>query len=306
MEERARKRRGGEEERKEKRIASSNTNQMTRSSEEYLRKISKCMNELKQTITDDTRTAKAIKTYANQKTEEMIQLIIQMNNEMQDERQEMQNERQEMQDERQKMQDERQKMQDERQKMQDEIQEMQNKLIKEESRSARLQSAVHILKEEIRSTPTYTSVTKSSKQVQRTICNASKKHVLFVQNNNKDKTSKEIKDELTNKINPKTDKIKIKAIRQTRANSIIMEFDTRSDLQKFKDHPKFTTLKIEEPRKRKPLMIIYDVDSSLTASELKESIKHQNLDELSIEREDIIIPRFKTGPRDKPTVHWVI
>jgi hypothetical protein len=41
-------------------------------------------------------------------------------------------------------------------------------------------------------------------------------------------------------------------------------------------------------------MIIYDVDSSLTASELKESIKHQNLDELSIEREDIIIPRFKT------------
>jgi len=99
------------------------------------------------------RYAKAIKTYANQKTEEMIQLITQMNNEMQ-------NERQEMQDERQEMQDERQKMQDERQKMQDEIQEMQNKLIKEEGRSAGLQSAVHMLKEEIRSTPTYASVTK--------------------------------------------------------------------------------------------------------------------------------------------------
>ncbi|KAH0947252.1 hypothetical protein HN011_007648 [Eciton burchellii] len=134
MERRARKRRGGEEEREEKRIASSNTNQMTRSSEEYLRKISKCMNELKQTITDDTRTAKAIKTYANQKTEEVIQLITQMNNEMQDE-------------------------------MQDERQEMQNKLIKEEGRSAGLQSAVHVQKEEIRSTPTYASITKSSKQV---------------------------------------------------------------------------------------------------------------------------------------------
>jgi hypothetical protein len=84
-----------------------------------------------------------------------------------------------------------------------------------------------------------------------------------------------------------------------------MEFDTRSDLQKFKDHPKLTSLKIEEPKKRNPLMIIYDVDSSLTANELKESIKQQNLDELSIEEEDII-PRFKTGPRDKPTVHWVI
>jgi hypothetical protein len=53
-------------------------------------------------------------------------------------------------------------------------------------------------------------------------------------------------------------------------------------------------------------MIIYDVDSSMTASDLKESIKQQNLDELSIEGEDTIIPRFKTGPRDKPTVHWVI
>jgi hypothetical protein len=163
-----------------------------------------------------------------------------------------------------------------------------------------------MLKEEIRSTPTYASVTKSSKQAQRTICNTPKKHILFVQSNNKDKISKEIKDKLKNKINPKTDKIKIKGIRQTRANSIIMEFDTRSDLEKFKDHPKLTTLKIEEPRKRNPLIIIYDVDSSLTASELKESIKHQNLDELSIEGEDIIIPRFKTGPRDKPTVHWVV
>jgi hypothetical protein len=46
-----------------------------------------------------------------------------------------------------------------------------------------------------------------------------------------------------------------------------MEFDTRSDLEKFKDHPKLITLtlKIEEPKKRNPLMIIYDVDSSMTA-----------------------------------------
>jgi uncharacterized coiled-coil protein SlyX len=213
------------------------------------------------------RAAKATKTHANQKTEEMMQLITQMKNEMQ--------------------------------KMQNEMRKMQNKLTKEEGRSAGL----HTLKEEIRSTPTYASVTRSSKQAQRTTYNAPKKHVLFVQSNNKEKTSKEIKNELVNKINPKTDKIKIKGIRQTKANSIIMEFDTRSDLQKFKDHPKLTSLKIEELKKRNPLMIIYDVDSSLTANELKESIKQQNLDELSIEGENIIIPRFKTGPRDKPTVH---
>jgi len=34
-----------------------------------------------------------------------------------------------------------------------------------------------------------------------------------------------------------------------------MEFDTRSDLQKFKDHPKLVSLKIEEPRKRNLLTV---------------------------------------------------
>jgi len=45
------------------------------------------------------------------------------------------------------------------------------------------------------------------------------------------------------------------------------------------------------------------VDNSLTSSELKENIVQQNLeDELPIEEGDII-PKFKTGSRDKPTVH---
>jgi hypothetical protein len=106
-------------------------------------------------------------------------------------------------------------------------------------------------------------------------------------------------------MNPRTDKIKIKEIRQRRTNSVVMEFDTRNDLQKFKEHPKLVSLKIEEPKKRNPLMILYDVDSELTASELKENIIQQNLYEHPVEEKDIA-PRFKTGPRDKPTVHWVI
>jgi len=60
-----------------------------------------------------------------------------------------------------------------------------------------------------------------------------------------------------------------------RTNSVVMEFDTRSDIkhiQKFKNHPQLISLKIEEPKKRDPFMILYDVDSSLTASELKENI----------------------------------
>jgi len=128
----------------------------------------------------------------------------------------------------------------------------------------------------------------------------------LLQSNKKEKTSKEIKDELVNKVNPKNENIKIKGIGQTKTNSIVMESDTRSDLQKFKEHSKLVSLEIEEPNKRNLLMILYvDIDSLLTANELKENIKQQNLDELSIEEEDIV-PRFKTGSREKPTIHWII
>jgi len=61
------------------------------------------------------------------------------------------------------------------------------------------------------------------------------------------KTSKNIKEKMIYKVTPKVDKIKINDMRQTKANSIVMEFDTRSDLQKFKDHPKLEMLQIEEP-----------------------------------------------------------
>ncbi|KAH0944561.1 hypothetical protein HN011_011577 [Eciton burchellii] len=178
---------------------------------------------------------------------------------------------------------------------------------RKQGKSEGLQSALLVLKKDIRSTPTYASVARSPPQAQRTqrTCNGPKKHVLFVQSSNKEKSSRDVKEELMNKVNPRTDKIKIKGIRQTKTNSVVMEFDTQDDLQKFKEHPKLVSLKIEEPKKRNPLMILYDVDSSLIASELKENIIQQNLHEYPVGEEDII-PRFKTGPRKKPTVHWII
>jgi len=41
------------------------------------------------------------------------------------------------------------------------------------------------------------------------------------------------------------------------------------------------------------------MDTSVTASKLKENIVQWNL-------ENDIIPRFKIGLKDKPTVHWVM
>jgi hypothetical protein len=39
----------------------------------------------------------------------------------------------------------------------------------------------------------------------RSAYNAPKKHIVFVESNNKEKSSKDIKEELINKVNPRTD-----------------------------------------------------------------------------------------------------
>jgi hypothetical protein len=75
-----------------------------------------------------------------------------------------------------------------------------------------------------------------------------------------------------NKINLRTDKVKIKDVRQTKAKSVIMEFEMRGDLQKFKDHQKLKTLYMEKSKKRNSLLILYNVDSSLTAYKLTANI----------------------------------
>jgi len=71
--------------------------------------------------------------------------------------------------------------------------------------------------------------------------------------------SKDIKEKLINKMNPRTYKIKIKGMKQMKAKSIVMKFESSSDLQKLKGHPKLESLQIEEAKKRNSLLILYDV-----------------------------------------------
>jgi len=54
--------------------------------------------------------------------------------------------------------------------------------------------------------PMYVRIEKLSAQIYST----PKRHIFFVQSNDKEKTSKDIKEELINKVNLRTDKIKIK------------------------------------------------------------------------------------------------
>ncbi|KAG5867378.1 hypothetical protein JTB14_008494 [Gonioctena quinquepunctata] len=66
------------------------------------------------------------------------------------------------------------------------------------------------------------------------------------------------------------------------------------------------SFKCELPKKKRPLVIIYDVSSNRTEKEIIEDIRMQNFENISEEdfNEEFKI-RFKTGPKGKSTVHLV-
>ncbi|KAK9701497.1 hypothetical protein QE152_g30584 [Popillia japonica] len=108
-------------------------------------------------------------------------------------------------------------------------------------------------------------------------------------------------------VNPTRDKIKIKSIR-TAGKTVVVETAGETEIQKLRAHkPLNDTLRIEAMKKRKPLVILYDVPADQSDETLKMSIYEQNL-EGQINKDEYqrdFNVRFKAGPRGKPTVHLV-
>ena len=120
------------------------------------------------------------------------------------------------------------------------------------------------------------------------------------------RTSKEIQKIMTQTIKPSRDKINIRTIRSTE-KVLILETETEDDLKKINENLKPHNLTIEKPRKRNPLIIIYDIPTERTEKEITDAIYNQNFDS-TMSREDFekqFKLRFKTGQRNKPTVHHV-
>lgn len=117
------------------------------------------------------------------------------------------------------------------------------------------------------------------------------------------KTEKRLKEIL----NPRKEKINIKNIKTTK-NAIIIETRAIGDSEKILTNEELrSTMNVEKPRKKRPKIIIYDIPSNMTVQELQTAAGEQNLeDHLTIEEvEQEFKPLFKTGPRNKDTVHHV-
>ncbi|KAF2896607.1 hypothetical protein ILUMI_09567 [Ignelater luminosus] len=131
-------------------------------------------------------------------------------------------------------------------------------------------------------------------------------HVIFITSKTEE-SGKTIQQKLTEKINPKTSKIKIKAMRTT-SKALVIEGASQNDLETIANNPEIQKdLKCEMPRKSKPLLIMYDISAKPSESELTETIYYQNLaGQMSIDEfKKQFALRFKTGPKNKTTVHHV-
>ena len=115
----------------------------------------------------------------------------------------------------------------------------------------------------------------------------------------------ELKTKFTASCNPAQEKIKIKSLRSTKGGLLVVECHHESDRKKIEASAKLADkFQVEKPKKRKPMLILYEVDSTLREDDLKKAIMEQNLDG-KIKGEDLEL-RFRTGPRNKPTTNWVI
>lgn len=133
------------------------------------------------------------------------------------------------------------------------------------------------------------------------------KHTVFL--TSEGKNGKDVQLALTKTINPAKNKIKIRRMR-TIANAVIIETESKEDSEKLlkNEDIKKANLKAELPRKKNPLVIIYDTPVSTTAEDLKAQIYEQNFADIISEQEyeEGFKFRFKTGARNKPIVHQVV
>ena len=118
---------------------------------------------------------------------------------------------------------------------------------------------------------------------------------------------KEVQKHLTTILNPRKEKIKIRSLRVAKS-VLVVETETAEDAQKIMTNTKINEkLRCEPPRKRRPLLIMYDIPSDMSAEDIRDTIYEQNFEgQLSKDEfNEKFQLKFKTGPREKTTVHHV-
>ncbi|XP_022823490.1 uncharacterized protein LOC111362215 [Spodoptera litura] len=127
------------------------------------------------------------------------------------------------------------------------------------------------------------------------------------------KSSDETKTLVQKIINPEQMKLHVRGMRKTRNGGVIISTESNEDIEKLRRSSQLTSsgLKVEEPHKRRPRIIVVGVPAALRDQEVFDSIYEQNLaDKMpNMSRESFlscIKLSHKSGKKDAPTCNFII
>lgn len=158
---------------------------------------------------------------------------------------------------------------------------------------------------------TFAEATKknNSSKVQNTIQKVKNtpKTTLFITSKSGEQASK-VRETFTKTIDPTKEKIRVRSMR-TAGKVLIVETCGEEDARKITANKKLEQeLKCEPPKKRRPLLIIYDVPTAKKEEEVLECIYEQNLTEHCNKKDfgDMLRVRFRAGPKGGSTTRYVV
>ena len=139
------------------------------------------------------------------------------------------------------------------------------------------------------------------------------RHVVFIRpaEGQEMKSSDETKERLMQSFDPRTENVRIRNVRKTRDNGLVVETASKEDMEKFVTCvTREATLRTEQPGKRKPKMIMIGVRKEVLEGNLAEAVYDQNpqLEELGITKEELLQnmhPCFQTGRRKEEVTNVV-
>jgi len=121
----------------------------------------------------------------------------------------------------------------------------------------------------------------------------------------------EIKVNVTRALNKIKNKLKVKSIRQMSRKGLVMEVDSARDKELIKAAKLDEIgLKLEEPKRIKPSLIMYDVEKEFRSEELQQELLWKNIDNITEENVDEISKKVKFkhcfGVKNSNTVNWIV
>lgn len=124
------------------------------------------------------------------------------------------------------------------------------------------------------------------------------------------RTNEEIKLQLMEKLKEVKNKLKIRGIKEMRRKGIIIEVDNKEDVELLKNvNLKEKNLKMEEPKKICPAIIVYDVETDYKEEDLCNDLIIKNFDHLKEEeikelKENLVI-KYKIKTRENK-YNWIL